>query len=73
MVSLGWGLLLALEGAIGSAQSGVSFREVHDLDGPMRFTFRSYWRQANSNPSLSPFLKMLRERYPDLSADQPLI
>lgn len=73
LVSLGWGLLLALEGAIGSVQSGVSFREVHDSDGPMRFTFRAYWRQANSNPSLSPFLKMLRERYPDLSADQPLI
>lgn len=72
LVGLGWGLLLALEGAIGSAQSGVNFREVHDLDGPMRLTFRAYWRQTNGNPSLSPFLEMLRERYPDLSADQPL-
>jgi DNA-binding transcriptional LysR family regulator len=71
LVGLGWGLLLALEGAIGSAQSGVSFREVHDLDGPMRLTFRAYWRQGNSNPSLFPFIEMLRERYPDLSGDQP--
>jgi DNA-binding transcriptional LysR family regulator len=69
LVSLGWGLLLALEGAVGAAQSGVSFREVHDSAGPMRLTFRAYWRQTNNNPSLLPFLQILRERYPDLSAD----
>ena len=32
-----------------------------------RTAFRAYWRQANSNPSLAPFLDILRERYPDIS------
>jgi DNA-binding transcriptional LysR family regulator len=41
---------------------------VRDAEGPTRLTFRAYWREANSNPSLRPFLEMLRERYPDLSA-----
>jgi DNA-binding transcriptional LysR family regulator len=68
MVGAGWGVLLALEGATGAAYSGVVFREVRDAEGPTRLTFRAYWREANSNPSLRPFLEMLRERYPDLSA-----
>ncbi|MGY4403561.1 DNA-binding transcriptional LysR family regulator [Bradyrhizobium sp. USDA 3315] len=62
------GLLLALEGATGAAYQGVTFREVHDAEGPTRLSFRAYWRQDNCNPSLRPFLDLLRERYPDLSA-----
>jgi DNA-binding transcriptional LysR family regulator len=69
LVGAGWGILLALEGATGAAYPGVTFREVHDNDGPTRLTFRAYWRQSNPNPSLRPFLNMLLERYPDLSAD----
>jgi DNA-binding transcriptional LysR family regulator len=69
LVGAGWGLLLALEGATGVDYPGVTFREVHDAEGPSRLNFRAYWRQANGNPSLRPFLDMLRERYPDLSAD----
>ncbi|GLR90248.1 LysR family transcriptional regulator [Bradyrhizobium iriomotense] len=68
LVGAGWGVLLALEGATGATYPGVTFREVHDADGPTRMSFRAYWRQANSNPSLRPFLDLLRERYPDLSA-----
>jgi len=34
-----------------------------------RLNFVAYWRQENSNPALRPFLGMLRERYPDLSAN----
>jgi len=67
LVGAGWGVLLALEGATGAAYPGVTFREVHDSEGPTRLTFRAYWRQANCNPSLRPFLDILRERYPDLS------
>lgn len=72
LVGAGWGVLLALEGATGAAYPGVTFREVHDSEGPTRLNFRAYWRQANCNPSLQPFLDMLRERYPDLPATRGL-
>ncbi|MCP3461055.1 LysR family transcriptional regulator [Bradyrhizobium sp. CCGUVB23] len=68
LVGANWGMLLALEGATGANYPGVTFREVHDAEGPTRLSFRAYWRHANSNPSLRPFLDLLRERYPDLSA-----
>ena len=67
LVGAGWGILLALEGATGAVYPGVTYREVHDTDGPTRLAFRAYWRQANCNPSLAPLLDILRERYPDLS------
>ena len=67
LVGESWGVLLALEGATGAVYPGVTFREVHDTDGPTRLNFRAYWRQANCNHSLRPFLDMLRERYPDIT------
>ncbi|MDR3534801.1 MAG: LysR family transcriptional regulator [Rhodopila sp.] len=69
LVSAGYGALLVLEGATGAHYDGVVYREVHDHEGPTRLHFMAYWRQANSNPTLGPFLDMLRERYPDLSAE----
>jgi hypothetical protein len=60
------GILLALEGATGAVYPGVTFREVHDAEGPTRLNFWACWRQANCNRSLRPFLDMLRERYPDI-------
>ncbi len=69
LISAGWGILLALEGATGAIYPGVMFREVLDNEGPTRVHFRAYWREANHNPSLRPFLDILRERYPDLSGD----
>jgi hypothetical protein len=57
-----------LEGATGARYDGVVYREVHDHDGPTRFNFAAYWREANRNPTVQPFLDILRERYPDLSA-----
>ena len=72
LVGAGWGVLLVLEGATGAVYPGVTFREVHDTEGPTRLNFRAYWRQANCNPSLQPFLDMLRERYPDLPASREL-
>jgi hypothetical protein len=48
---------------------GVTYREVHDADGATRLNFRPCWRQANRNPTLQPFLDILRERYPNLMGD----
>jgi len=69
LVGAGWGLLPAFEGATGLIHPGVTFREVHDHDGPTRIDFWAYWRESNPNPSLRLFLDILRERYPDLSGD----
>jgi DNA-binding transcriptional LysR family regulator len=68
LVSVGWGALLALEGATGATYAGVTFRKVHENDGPARLDFGAYWRRTNCNPALQPFLDLLTERYPDLSA-----
>ena len=62
------GILMALEGATGVSYPGVAFREIHESDGPTRLGFHAIWRHENPNPSLRPFIEMLRERYPDLSA-----
>ena len=68
LVGAGYGLLTGLEGATGAHYDGVTYRELHDEEGPTRLGFMAYWREDNSNPTLPPFLDMLRERYPDLSA-----
>ncbi len=68
LVSAGFGILLLLEGGTGANYDDVVFREVHDDIGPVRLNFAAYWRKTNSNPTLVPFLDLLRERYPDLSA-----
>jgi DNA-binding transcriptional LysR family regulator len=67
LVGAGIGICLMLEGATGARYDGVVYREIHDNDGPTRFNFAAYWRQANKNPTLGPFLDILRERYPDFS------
>ena len=72
LVGAGCGVLLALEGATGPNYPGVIFREIRDRQGVTRVAFRALWRNENNNPSLRPFLEMLRERYPDLSVDGPM-
>jgi DNA-binding transcriptional LysR family regulator len=67
VVSAGYGVLLMLEGATGLRQEGVVYREIHEDTEPTRLGFTAYWRQSNDNPTLEPFLKILQERYPDLS------
>lgn len=67
LVSAEYGVLLMLEGATGVRYDGVTYREVHDGHGPTRLNFSAYWREANGNPTLTPFVAMLRQRYPDLS------
>lgn len=71
LAGAGFGICLMLEGATGARYDGVTYREVHDHDGPTRFHFAAYWRETNKNPTLTPFLDILRERYPDLSAAPP--
>ena len=46
LVGAGWGVLLSLEGSTGAVYPGVTYREVHDADGPTRFGSRAYWCQA---------------------------
>jgi DNA-binding transcriptional LysR family regulator len=67
LVGAVYGALLMLEGGTGARYDGVVYREIHDDDGPTRLNFAAYWRETNSNPTLGPFLAMLRERYLDLS------
>jgi DNA-binding transcriptional LysR family regulator len=67
LAGAGIGIYLMLEGATGARYDGVVYREIHDHDGPTRINFSAYWREANKNPTLAPFLDILRERHPDLS------
>ncbi len=71
LVSANYGTLLMFEGATGVRHDGVVYREVWDDDGPTQVKFIAYWRDANSNPALGSLLAMLRERYPDFSAESP--
>jgi DNA-binding transcriptional LysR family regulator len=68
MVSVEHGLLLMLEGGTGVQCRGVTYHEVHEGDRPTRLDFIACWRRENENPTLAPFLELLRRRYPDLSA-----
>lgn len=68
MVGAGFGLYLLFEGATGAHYDDVVYREVHDPEGPTRVNFAACWRGASRNPTLKPFLELLENRYPDLSA-----
>lgn len=61
------GLTLICEGATGAVYTGVTYRELHDDNGPVRINFEACWKETNHNPTLKPFLDLLRERYLDLS------
>lgn len=67
LVSAGYGALLMFEGGAGLRHEGVVYREIREDAEPTRLNFKAYWRHSNGNPTLEPFLSMLRERYPDLS------
>ena len=71
MVAAEYGVLLMLEGATGLRYDNVTYREVRDGEGPTRLGFAAYWRESNDNPALTPFLALLRKRYPDLSILRP--
>lgn len=73
LVSTGHGISLVLEGATGIRYEGVAYREVHENGEPTRLPFFAYWQRECTNPAGPPFLEMLRERYPDLSAGSTTI
>jgi hypothetical protein len=61
-----------LEGGTGLKHEGVVYREIQESTELTRLGFMAYWRHSNCNPTLEPFLKLLRERYPDLSGMRPV-
>jgi DNA-binding transcriptional LysR family regulator len=67
LVAAEYGTLLMLEGGTGIHYESVVYREICGEDGPTRLDFTAYWRKANGNPTLAPFLALLRQRFPDLS------
>ncbi len=67
LVAAEYGALLMLEGGTGIRLDDVVYREICDDDGPTRLGFAAHWRQSNGNPTLAPFLSVLRRRYPDFS------
>jgi DNA-binding transcriptional LysR family regulator len=67
LVSTAYGVLLMFEGGAGLKHDGVLYLEIQDGAEPTRVNFAAYWQQKNENPTLTPFLKLLQERYPALS------
>jgi len=64
LIGAGFGLSLVTESDVGASFAGLTYREVRDGAGPSRVGFTAHWREDNSNPALSSFLKLLGERYP---------
>jgi DNA-binding transcriptional LysR family regulator len=67
LVSTAYGVLLMFEGGAGLKHDGVLYLEIQDGAEPTRVNFAAYWQQKNENPTLTPFLKLLQDRYPALS------
>ena len=68
MVGAGWGVSLLYEAGTGMTHPGVVYREVCDAHGPTRIAHSAYWCQDNTNPVLSSFLSLLKQRYPSVDA-----
>jgi len=68
MVGAGWGVSLIYEAGTGMSHPGVVYRQVCDAHGPTRIAHSAYWRADNTNPVLSSFLALLRQRYPAAGA-----
>jgi DNA-binding transcriptional LysR family regulator len=73
LVAVGYGILLMLEGGTGIHYENITYREIHEGEGPIRLDFTAYWRETNANPTLAPFVRLLRQRYPDLAANQVVV
>jgi DNA-binding transcriptional LysR family regulator len=66
LVAAGFGVSLMCEAAVGLNCAGVAYREARDGTGPTRVGYTGYWDDANENPALKNFIKLLEERYPPL-------
>lgn len=78
VIALGGHISIVTESALGIHVPGVTFREVHELNGHIRVGFSGYWREDNENPVLRRFLDFVTTRYalpsvpgPQLSLQQP--
>jgi DNA-binding transcriptional LysR family regulator len=70
LVSMEFGISIALESDTGANLSSLVYRELRDGSGPSRIDFSATWRADNENPALENFLKMLGERYPLLRSPE---
>ena len=68
MVGAGWGVSPIYEAGTGMSHPGVVYREVCDGHGPTRIVHSAYWCGDNTNPVLSSFLLLLKQRYPAADA-----
>jgi DNA-binding transcriptional LysR family regulator len=66
LVGLGHGVTLVSDACLGAHYAGVVYREARDSKGGCRIGFAAHWSKDNDNPALTPFLRLLRERYPAL-------
>jgi DNA-binding transcriptional LysR family regulator len=67
LISMRLGICLVLESDVGVRVPSIVFRELQDGAGPARVQFSAFWREANDNPALTDFLRLLKERYPSLA------
>lgn len=67
LISMKLGLGLMLESDVGVRVPSIVFKELRDGTGAARVEFSAFWREANENPALAQFLRLLKERYPVLS------
>jgi DNA-binding transcriptional LysR family regulator len=64
LISMKLGIGLVLESDVGVRVPSIIFKELQDGRGSARVQFSAFWREANDNPALTKFLRLLKERYP---------
>jgi DNA-binding transcriptional LysR family regulator len=69
LVSMKLGLGLMLESDVGVLVPSIVFKELRDGTGAACVEFSAFWHEANENPALVQFLRLLKERYPILPRD----
>ncbi|MEF3365290.1 LysR substrate-binding domain-containing protein [Methylocystis sp. 9N] len=67
LVGAGFGVSLICEASIGGTFSGVVYREARDGNGPTSISYAAHWDRDNTNPALSGFVRLLRERFAPLN------
>lgn len=63
MIGLGAEVTVMSAAGAGAIYPGVTYREIHDRDGPALVGYSAYWRPGNENPVLRHFLSFVRQRY----------
>lgn len=67
LVGAGLGVGLLCEAFVGASHTDVIYREIRDGSHVYRIGYTAYWHLDNDSPALGSFVKILRERYPELS------